>query len=386
MATRPASRAGKPWAAMIAALGLLCALTGCGEEPAGRAVAPPAEMVDGYAYTAMLMSRHPLWGALRDLEAALSDLDDGEWDPVLTPIDDRFEDIAFLESYALSDPEPRMAILRRDWRSDYPPLLLPTEGLGEDLAARIEWEREQADRAVERRLAEARSAQSRQLAQLRARLVEKYQERLTNLSIEATIRDDEAARSAARKKREQVLQVIEAEIEATREACEQQIAELEAELRSRADQRVEQVRDRAGVVSGEREATMRAAGADLYDEMIEQMRQPWPQPDATSTSAEAEIEGAAANARLDEIGATRQAAEAARSVKVAQQREDLRAALGRLRASIRAGTETAAEVVAYRNGIRLETLPGGRRQGRDVTDVIADELEKFWTVGGGQRS
>jgi hypothetical protein len=355
-------------------------------EPSVAAREPGAEMVDGYAYTAMLVSRHPLWPALRDLEDALAELDDDQWDPVLAPIDQRFADIAFIESYALADAEPRMTALRRDWRADYPPLLLPTDGLAEDLEARIEWEREQADRMVERRLAEARSAQSRQLAQLRARLVEKYQERLTNLSIEATIREDDAARAAARKKREQVWQLIEAEIKATREACEDQIAELEAELRARADERVAEARLRAQDASAQREETMRAAGVELYDEMIDQMQQPWRQPDAEQTSAEAEMGAGPANARLDEIGATREAAEAARQAKIEEQRERMRAALGRLRAKIQAGTETAAKVVAYRNGIRLQAIPGGTRQGTDVTDVIADELETFWTVGGGQRS
>jgi hypothetical protein len=342
-------------------------------------------MEDGYAYTAMLVSRHPLWGALRDLEAAVDDLGDEEWDPILRPIDDRFEDVAFLESYALSDPEPRMAALRSDWRADYPPLALPETHLAEDLQARITWERQQAERAVERRMARARSAESRRLAQLRARLVEKYQERLTNLSIQATIRDDEAA-AAAERERERVWQVIEAEIDAARQACQEQLDEMEARLREEADERVARARQRAEVVSAEREATMRSAGGQLYDEMTAQMQQPWPEPATEQTTATAEVSAGPANQRLGEMTSTREAAESARQQAIARQRERMQRALGRLRAQIKASTETAAKVVAYRNGIRLQTLPGERREGRDVTQLVADELEDFWTVAGEQRS
>lgn len=385
VASKPAGRADNAAVALkvapVFALGLLMILAGCQAEPASRPPKPPAEMVDGYAYTAMLVSRHPLWGALRDLEAALADLGDDEWDPALPPIEDRFEDVAFIESYALGDQEPRMAALRRDWRADYPPLQLPANGLAEDQEARIDWEHRQAERMVRRSMAQARSAESRRLAQLRARLVEKYQERLTNLSIEVAIRDTEAAQAAGRE-RERVWQTIEAEVEATRVACEEQLAELETQLRAQAAERVEQARRRADVISGEREVTMRAAGAGLYDQMIGQMQQSWPQPGEDEATVLAESGAAPANERLGEIGTSREAAEAARVEKIAEQREGIQQALGRLRVKIRAGTETAAKIVAYRNGIRLQTLPGGRRQGRDVTGMVAAELDDFWAVAG----
>ncbi|MFW5866393.1 MAG: hypothetical protein ACOCX2_01165 [Armatimonadota bacterium] len=387
MARRPAGRTDKPWIALMVALalgvGLLIWLSGRAEEPAEQeAIAPPpAEMVDGYAYTAMLMSRHPLWGSLRDLEDALEELGDEEWDPPLPPVEDRFEDIALIESYALGDPEPRITDLRANWRANYPPLRLPADGLAEDLQARISWEAEQAERMVQRRMARARAAESRRLAQLRASLVEKYQERLTNLSIQAEVRQDEAADAAVRE-RERVWQVIEAEVEATREACERQLAELEATLREDAAGRVAQARERAGQISAQREGTMQAAGAELYDEMIAQMQGPWSRQSGEEQAVSAEMEAEPANRRLGEIEMSREAAETARREKIAEQRERIREALGRMRAKIRASTETAAKVVAYRNGIRLQTIPGERREGDDVTQVVADELEDFWTVAG----
>jgi len=368
--------------ALFLGVGLLIFLRERSSEPAQREIKPPAaEMVDGYAYTAMLVSRHPLWSSLRGLEQALEELDGNEWDPALPPVDDRFEDIAFIESYALGDPEPQMTRLRGEWRASYPPLLLPSDGLAADLQARVAWEAEQAEQMVQRRMARARSDESRRLAKLSASLVEKYQERLTNLSIQAEIRQDEAA-DAAVAERERVRQVIEDEIEATRQACEKQLAELEAQLREDAARRVEQARERAQEISAERQSTMQDAGAALYDQMIAQLQQPWPQPSADAGAVSAEIEADPANARIGEIETSREAAEAARQQKIAEQRERLRAALGRMRAKIAQSTETAAKVVAYRNGIRLQTLPGDRRQGKDVTRMVADELEDFWAVAG----
>lgn len=383
VARRPASRTAEPRRGALAVLiasGLVLVLAGCGHEPVERTGTVPDEIVDGYAYTAVLVSRHPLWGALRDLEAALVELDADEWEPVLPPIDDRFVEIAFIESYALGDAGPRMAALRGGWRDAYPPLLLPTEGLGQDLRARIDWEQRQADQMIARQMAQARSAESRRLAQLRVRLVEQYQERLTNLSIQATIREGEAA-ERARAQRDQVWEIIEAEVEATREACEERLGELEARLRRQAAARVEEARVRAKAVAEDRAVQMRGAGAGLYEEMIGRMERPWPQPEGDEAIASAQMQAEPANRRLEQIDLSREAAEAARREKAGEQRERMAASLGRLRSTVAAGTETAAKVVAYRNGIRLETLPGGRPQGRDVTDLIAGELEDFWKVG-----
>lgn len=379
VARRPAGRTGKPAIVLAVAVGLLIVLGGCGEEPTARRTGSVDEFIDGYAYTAALMSRHPLWDALVDLEQAVEEMGDEQWDATLPPVEQRFADVAFIESYALSDQEPRMANLRDGWRSRYPALRLPADGPGEDLEARIGWEARQAERMVERRMARARAAESRRLAQLRARLVQKHQERLTNLSIQAAIRGDEAA-EAARAERERVWQVIEAELEATREACESQLAELEAQLRREAADRVAEARSRAYEVSGEREETMREAGAGLYEDMIAQMQEPWPQPSAGERSVSAEMEADPANDRLAEINMSRGAAEGARREKIELQRERMAQTLARMRAQIRTGTETAAKVVAYRNGIRLQTLPGGRRAGEDVTETVAEELEDFWSV------
>ena len=127
---------------------------------------------------------------------------------------------------------------------------------------------------------------------------------------------------------------------------------------------------------------MRGAGADLYDEMIARMQEPWPRRAPEDTAASAEMQADPANRRLEEMDSSREAAETAREEKIAEQRERILQALGRLRAQIKIGTETAARVVAYRNGIRLQTLPGGQRQGGDVTATVAEQLEDFWAVAG----
>ncbi len=382
-ANRPVARAGSARRTLIVALGLVCALAGCGREASERPGHMPGATVDGYAWTARLVARHPLWGALQNLERALDELGDDEWTPALAPIDHRFTDVAFLESFALEDPAPRITALRHEWRTDYPPLMLRTEGLAQDLQARIDWEREQAERAVLERMSEARSAESRRLARKQAELVQYYQERLTNLSIEATIRDDEAA-AAAEAERGRVRAIIETEMDNARKAGEQQLADLEAQLREQAQTRVESAQERARTISAERGQTMRAAGAEVYDRMIAQMQQPLPMPDAGEVSAGAGAEPA--SARLDQLGLSREAAEAARRQKIVQQRAEMANAIGRLRAQIKSETETAAEVVAYRNGIRLQVLPGGTPRGSDVTSLVADELGQFWAAGGGKRS
>ncbi len=378
---RPASNARCLGIALT--LALVCTVTGCGREPVQQTVRVPDEPVVGYAYTARLVGRHPLWDALQELETAVEDLGDDEWEPVLSPIDRRFEEMAFIESFALADPQPHMARLRRDWRSDYPPLLLQSEGLASDLEARIEWERRQAEQIVARKMAQARSRESRRLARMRAALVEKYQERLTNLSIEATVRQDEAA-AAAEEERQRVWETIESQMSEARETGQEELSRLEAELRERVAERVRIARDRASDASSRRLSALRSAGAELHEEMIARIDQPWTTPAAATASANAT--GEAANDRMQDLEVSREAAELARREKMQQQRERMRAAAERLRSQIKAGTETAAKVVAYRQGIRLQMLPGGQRRGEDVTDLIDEELEKFWTVGGGQGS
>ena len=379
-ANRTVVRAGRPERALIVALSLLCMLAGCGREPVERPVRRPAEFVDGHAWTARLVSRHPLWSALASLESALDELSEDEWEPTLAPIDRRFVDVAFIGSFALADPRPRIAALQDDWRADYPPLMLPGNGLSPDLQTRVDWERERADRAIQDRMAQAQSRESRRLARMRAELVAYYQERLTNLSIDATIRDDEAG-AAAEAELQRVWAIIETEMDAARSDGEQRLADLRAQLGEDAQARVERARERARAIGAERDTAMREAGAEVYDRMIAQMQRPWRMPEAgeVSTSITAE----AANASLDAIGLSRAAAEAARDEKMSQQREQMAEAVGRLRAQIKTGTETAAEVVAYRNGIRLQVLPGGTRRGSDVTALIAEELDDFWAVRGG---
>lgn len=373
---RPVARAAKPANLIVAASLALC-LAGCARVK--PPVPLPDEPVDGYAWTAMLVSRHPLWGALQDLERAQQELGAARWEPALEPVERRFSDLTFAGSFALGDPGPSLTALNEDWRADYPPLLLPRNGLSQDLQARIDWERERAQRLVRDRMAAAESAESRELARMRAALVQYYQERLTNLSIDSTIGSAQRA-AEAEAEAHRIWAIIEAEIDAARRRGEEDLAALEAELREQAAERVERASERAQEISTERRETMRAAGAELYDRMIAEMEQPWPTPDAGAVAAEVEAEPA--NARLGEMGGSHAAAETARQAKTVQQQLEMAEAIARLRAQIREGTETAAEVVAYRNGIALQVIPGGTRRGNDVTAFIAEELEDFWAVSG----
>lgn len=367
-------------AVAVCAMTLLC---GCGQEPTPREVLLPSEPLEGYAYTAVLVTRHPLWGALERLEEALEELADDEWEPVLKPRDRRFERVAFLESYALADPEERFAALRSAWRARYPAVQYDRDRLSADLLARIAWEQDRAERMVARRIAVAQATESRRLARLRTRLVQSQQERLTNLGIDTQIRDSERA-TAAERERQRVWEVIEAEVEAERRAGQEMLAQLEAELREEAEARLREARERADVVAAGRQTRMDRAGADLYAEMIEAAQRPWPDTGRGSASATAEADEA--NLRLDLSDASREQAEEARREKAELQRERLLQALGRLRAQLKSGTENAATVVAYRRGINLHLLPGGPARGENYTGLISEELEEFWRFGRDQRS
>ena len=353
------------------------------DEPVVRDPLVPGELVDGYAYTAVLATRHPLWGALVRLEQALEELADYQWAPMPDPRDRRFEQVVFFESYALADPQDRLDALRNVWRAQYPPVVLDPAELAADQTTRIAWERDRAEESIQRRMASAEAQESRRLALLRARLVRYYQERLTNLAIDMQIRDTEAA-AAAEREREQVWAVIEAEIETARRSGREMLAALEEELRSDAEQRIRRARERAEAVMAERQTEMAQAGADLYAEMIEVVQQPWP--DTGEGTATATIEADEANLLLDVAGDLRDQAEAARLEKLELQRERMLQSLGRLRAQLKSGTESAAAVVAYRRGINLHLLPGEPARGNDYTGVVAEELEEFWTFGGDQRS
>lgn len=363
----------------------LCAvlISGCGPETGPREPVLPAEQVDGYAYTAPLVARHPLWRALERMEQALYELSDDGWVPALQPRERRFEQVIFLESYAFADPEERLSVLRGNWRARYPAIELDYDDLSADLLARIGWERDRAEEMVRRRLARAEAEESARLAGLRAQMVRQYQERLTNLRIDSQIRDAETA-SAAERERERVWELIEAQMEAERIAGRELLEEMEAQLRAEAQRRVEAARARADAILTEREQLMRQAGEDLYAEMIEAMESPWPDTGEGTVSAEADA--AEANVRLDAMQSLRLQAEQARQEKIELQRSRMLRDLARLRAQLKSGTETAALVVAYRRGINLHLLPGAAARGDDYTRIIAEELEEFWRVGEDQRS
>ena len=361
----------------LAAICVVTLLSGCPEAPP-REVLRRDEPVSGYAYTAVLAARHPLWEALVRLEEALAELAEDEWTPVLEPRERRFERVVLLESYAFADPEERIDALLTSWRAQYPQIVPDREELRTDLVARIDWEESRAAAMVRRRMAAAEAEESRRLAQIRARLVRYHQERLTNLAIDAEIRDSETA-AAAEQERQRVWDSIEWEMEAERQLGREKLAALEEEISAEAEERIQRARDRAEAVLAEREAEISQVGADLYDEMVEAMQAPWP--DTGEGSAAATAEPDEANVRLDAAEATRERAELARTDKAALQRERLLQSIGRLRTQIKTGTEQAARVVAYRRGIDLQLLPGEAAHGQDFTSAIAEDLEEFWRFG-----
>jgi len=347
--------------------------------PRERAVVQPKERAEGYAYTAILMSRHPLSPALAELEWALDQLREDEWEPVLEPIDDRFADLALLESLALADPQERLAQLTQDWRRGYETAQVRPEGIEADLRARIDWERRQARRRVQEQMRQARAREARQLAKLRASLVRKYEERLTNLGIQ--IEMDENA-EAAEAERQDVWDTIEARVQQQGKVAEQTLAELEQRLETEAEQRIAEAEARAEETMLGRAGEMQQAGEQMYGRMADQMALDWPQPpeDVQVTIAPGE-----ANERLAEAEVSREQAMAARRDAAARQRERLLRAINSLRRQIKRSTEAAAKVVAYRDGIDLQLLPGGTARGRNMTQSIGERLEAFWSAEG-QRS
>lgn len=381
---RPVARAASSNQLVVGAAALVVAvgvLAGCSRGPRTPWRAP--ELRPGYAYTAVLMAQHPLYGALADLETSLADLGDGEWGPVLPPLDTRFAAVLMAQSLVVDDPAGRIAALREDWRGAYPALELPGDALSQDLQARIAWERRQAESEVAERMAEARSEESRRLARLRAALVRQYQERLTNLRIDETLGDAAAAERAVAE-RERVWAVIEAELAAERAAGEELLAEVEQRLRVEAAERISAVQERADGVEAGRSQAMQAAGADLYDEMIAAMSAPWPEP--AVDEMQVMVEPTAANRRLEAAEGSRQEAEVARREVAEQQRLSLLRAMGRLRQQMKSETETAARVVAHDEGIDLRLLPGRAPHGEDVTSSMARQLAAFWSGAGRRRS
>lgn len=365
-------------AALVVAAGVLA---GC-----GRGSRPPwraPELRAAHAYTAVLVAEHPLYAALGDLETALADLGDGDWSPMLPPLDMRFASILMAQSLTVDDPAGQFAILRQHWRGLYPPLELPGDALTQDLQARVAWVRREAYGEVARQRAQAEAEQSRRLARLRAELVQRYQERLTNLRIDETLGDQRTAERAVAE-RERVWQAIEAELEVERfRLAEAGRRSAEAAAREAAG-RIAAVQEQTDRLAGARSAAMEAAGAGLYDEMVTAISAPWPEPPAGEVAVR--VEADAANRRMELAEGTRQMAEAARRETAEQQRLELLRALGRLRRQIKSETETAARVVAHREGLDLRLLPGRPSHGVDVTSSMARKLATFWGKAERRRS
>lgn len=384
MVARVVARAARNSRGAVAVAALIVAaavLAGCARRPLLSTRAP--ELRPGYAYTAVLVTRHPLYAALVDLETALTDLGDGEWEPVLPPMETRLATELLAERLSIGDPVEQIATLHTHWRESYPELQLPGDALTQDLQARIDWEQRWSDSTIAARMAQAEAQEGRRLAQLRAALVRQYQERLSNLRIDEVLGDETAA-ERARAERERVWQAIEAQLEAERAAGREALAGLERRLREQAQERLRTVGARAEAVAARRSETMAVAGAGLYDDMLAALSAPWPEP--AIEEVELRGEAGATDQRLGTAEESRRQAGAARSEAIEQQQRRLLRALGRLRAQLKSETETAAHVVAYRDGIDLTLLPGGPPRGDDLTSSMARKLEAFWREAGRQRS
>jgi len=391
-AASSSQRARIVWAVALAAAVMAGVAGGCAPRsaPARGAAAEPRE---GYAYTAVLMAGHPLYQAVADLERALEELGDDEWEPVLEPIDDRFAQVAFLESLAFADPTDRLAALRGRWRDAYPShLALGPGAYSPDLQARVEWEQRRSERLVARRMAAAEAAEGRRLARLRAELVKRYQERLINLRIDAWAGGEEA--EAARAEIERIMpevddipqpgEVIEAQLEAERERSRELLAKMQMRLRRQALLDIISAQERADAIAADRRVEVRGAGQALYEDMVAVLSQPWEGMPPGRVSTVAEV--AEPNERLVEAESMRARGEQVRREAADEQRRRLLRALGRLRARLKSDTETAALVVAHRDGIDLQLLPGGSGRGENMTESIAEKLGQFWSDADGRRS
>ncbi len=358
------------------------AITGCGPHggTARRSVAEPRE---GYAYTAVLMARHPLYRAIAELERALEELGDDEWDPVLEPLDDRFEQIVFLESLAFADPTDRLITLHEQWRGAYPDLAVEPGAFSPDVQTRIEWERRRAQRVIAEQMAGAEAAEGRRLARMRAALVARYQERLVNLRIDANLGGEDEAQ-AAQAEEQRIWEAIDAELAAERQAGRELLAEMARRLRREAEIRIMSAQERADALASGRRDEVQRVGADLYAQMAEELSGPWEGEPPGEVGAVADV--SEPNVRLEMAESMRARAEQVRRETAEQQRRRLLRALGRLRARVKSGTETAALVVAHRDGIELQLLPGGSARGENMTGSIAAKLEQFWSDADGRRS
>jgi len=355
---------------------VLLAAAGCGEREA-REPRQPIAPGPGYAYTAVLMAAHPLYGALARLELASARLGDDEMGLAGGLMGSEFETVTLTETLAYG---PNLdSLLQRQgwWAEQYRRHHGLVEELPRDLWARLEWEREDAQRQVERRMREAGAELTRELARLRARLVREQQERLNNLGLDLAGRESDVLR-AAEEEQARIWAVIERQVELAREAGERDLSELRRELEDQADARVARAREQAEETARERREQMAMAGEELHDEMGAEM-------DAVVVAdlpaQEMSYDPSPANRQLAAGERSWAEAGAAREEVVDRQRRRLLAAQARLRVALKEDTELWALAVARRHDVQLQLLPGGSRVGNDITSSIAGELSRVWRSG-----
>lgn len=363
---------------------MTCALLagGCGQREARvlRTVLKPGP---GYAYTAVLMGAHPLYETLARLELAseLLGREDSELDPTL--LGPPLEPVTLVETLAYGPEQDSLALRQQWWADQYNRQWAIGEQLPRDLWAGLEWEREDAERQVQARMAVAEAELSRKMARLRARLVREQQERLNNLGLDLS-RSESDVQRAAELERDRIWRSIERQIELARRAGEQELAALRADLEAEAAQRVARAQQRAEDIARERREQMASAGDVLHDEMAGEI-----ETDTVSTlpAQSAQVDPSQANRQLAAGAEDWAKSERAWQQSVEQQRRELLRAEARLRNRLKQDTELWAMVVARRHDIDLQLLPGGRAQGRDVTASLAAELAQVWRSGrhGGGR-
>lgn len=370
-----------------AMLALTCALAGsltvgCGERKPHSA-REPLQPGRGYAYTAVLMSAHPQYRALARLDMAANQLDEAEMELPLSLMGRRMSPVTLTETLAYGADPARLAQWRQWWEARYTEADELADGeLPRDLWAGLEWEREQSRKQVDRRMATADMELSRRLAKVRAGLVRQMQERLNNLELDLTGRESDVLEAAA-EERKRIWESIDRQVELARESGDEDLIQLRAQLEAEAAARAAEARREAEETARVRAEQVARAGETLHSEMAGELEAlQWHNPAA----AELVSEPSEANRRQASAEHTVEQAQATRREALEWQRTQLRAAAARLRMKLKRETEVWAIAVARRNDIQLQLLPGGRAEGRDMTQPIAAELEMVWrgTEGVGE--
>ena len=159
--------------------------------------------------------------------------------------------------------------------------------------------------------------------------------------------------------------------------------ELERRLGEEAATRLGAAKQAGLDATRQRKEEMQRAGEALHGEMAEAMGGEWAAEIGSVQSRE--VDPTQANARLATVEQMRDGAEAARERTICRQLERLARAQARLQRMIKSRTEVRALAVAQRRNLDLELLPGGVHRGRDMTEVIAAELDQLWRAADRRR-